>query len=186
MELEREPRRKPTPPKSTPARGPAPAPASQTTVTRTYTAPTEEIVMPNERTYAREVCVVQGILFLTIGLIGFVVTDLFSAHLSASHNAIHLASGALALWFGFDSERSARIYSFAFGAVYGALAILGFALGKPAMATVGHVAEDRFLWKLIPGVLEFGTADHILHTLIASAFILGAALKIKRVKRMKA
>ncbi|KYG68119.1 hypothetical protein AZI87_02335 [Bdellovibrio bacteriovorus] len=183
MELEREPRRKPTPPKSTPARGPTPV--SPTTVTRTYTAPTEELAMPNERTYAREVCVIQGILFLTIGLIGFVVTDLFSAHLSASHNAIHLASGALALWFGFDSERSARIYSFAFGAVYGTLALLGFALGKTAMATVGHVAEDRFLWKLIPGVLEFGTADHIIHILIASAFILGAALKIKRVKRMK-
>ncbi|KHD87580.1 MAG: hypothetical protein OM95_13375 [Bdellovibrio sp. ArHS] len=175
MELEREPR-KPTPPRSTPKS------TTQTNIQRTYSAPLQQVVVPMERTYAREVCVVQGILFLTVGLVGFVVTDLFTAHLSNSHNAIHIASGALALWFGFDSERSARIFSLTFGIIYGALAILGFALGRPAMATVGHIAEDRFLWKLIPRTLEFGTADHILHTLIASAFILGAILKLKRPK----
>jgi|GEM_PF-1362659 hypothetical protein len=132
------------------------------------------------RTFAREVDVAMGLMFIMIALVGMVVTDLMSAHLSYAHNIIHVVSGVLALVFAFRSERSARVFALSFGTVYGLLGILGFALGKPQVATVGHMAQDRFLWVLSPEILEFGTTDHILHVIFGAVFIAGALIIHKR------
>ncbi len=173
MEPEREPQR----PETTP-------PPRATPEYKTYQSKPTATFIPVQRNYSREVCVIAGVLFLVIGLVGFVVDDLLGAHLSYTHTAIFVASGALSTWFGFDSEKNARRFSYVFGTLYGLVGIAGFVLGKPGVATVANMAEDRFMWKAIPRVLEFGTADHIVHLLFAIGFLLGAALTFKSFKKI--
>ena len=132
------------------------------------------------RSYARETNITMGLLFIMIALVGMVVTDLLAAHLSYAHNIIHLVSGIAALFFAFRTERASRIFAISFGTFYGLLGILGFALGRPGTADVGHMAPDKFLWVLSPAMLEFGTTDHILHIIFGAVFIAGALIVQRR------
>lgn len=175
MEPERE-LRKPTPPKTTTPPVSTPEKSYQAQPTKTF--------LPIQKNYSQEVCVFMGVILVVFGLIGFVVDDMLGAHLSYTHNAIHVASGALALWFGFDSLKTAKIFSYTFGTIYGLLGVLGFALGKSGVATMGTIAEDRYLWKVLPTALELGTADHILHILFGATFLLAASLTFKRLQKI--
>jgi hypothetical protein len=113
---------------------------------------------------AKTVCVVLGIGFLLVGLIGFVAPSFLGAHLSAAHNAIHLLSGAVALYLGLKgSLAAARSFCIAFGVVYLALGVIGFAVGE---------GSDR-MWDLIPGTLMLGTMDHLIHVLLGAIFLVG-------------
>lgn len=165
MELEKEPR-KPTPPKAT-----APKP---------YQAQPTKTFLPTQKNYAQEVCVVMGVTFITVGLVGFVVDNLFGAHLSYTHNTVHVVSGLVALWFGFDSVKNAKIVSYSLGALYGIIGVLGFILGTQGMPTIGSITEDRFLWRIMPEALELGSVDHTLHLIFAAIFLIGASLNFKR------
>jgi hypothetical protein len=111
---------------------------------------------------AKTVCKILGVVFLLVGLIGFVSPGLLGAHLNAAHNVVHLASGAIALYFGFAGSLSgAKAFCLVFGVVYLALGILGMALGTDA---------DR-MWML--GPLHFGQADHGIHILLGVIFLAG-------------
>ncbi len=118
---------------------------------------------------AKTVCKILGVVFLLVGLIGFVSPNLLNAHLSPAHNVVHIVSGAIALYFGFAGTLSgAKMFCLVFGVVYLALGILGMALGT---------GEDR-MW--MAGPLHFGTADHGIHILLGVAFLAGG-LFTKRV-----
>ncbi|HEY6660069.1 MAG TPA: DUF4383 domain-containing protein [Pyrinomonadaceae bacterium] len=118
---------------------------------------------------AKTVCKILGVVFLLVGLIGFVSPTLLGAHLTPVHNVIHIVSGAIALYFGFAGTLSgARMFSLVFGVVYLALGILGIALGT---------GEDR-MWML--GPLHFGQSDHGIHILLGVIFLAGG-LFTKRV-----
>jgi uncharacterized membrane protein YwzB len=121
-----------------------------------------------------------GVILLSIGLIGFVMDNFLMAHLSYSHSLIHVVAGVLAIGFGYYSNQAARVYSYAAGAVFGILGIAGFIVGQRAMSTLGHIGEDQFLWVVQQNVLEFGTADHILHLLYAVVFFAGALFVVRR------
>ena len=56
---------------------------------------------------AKTVCKILGVVFLLVGVCGFVAPHLLGAHLSPAHNVVHLVSGALALYFGFAGTFSA-------------------------------------------------------------------------------
>src|SRR5262245_2686209 len=76
---------------------------------------------------AKAICKVLGVVFLILGLLGFVSPRLLGMHLSGVHNIIHLISAALALYFGFvASPSAARSFSLIFGVVYLLLGALGF------------------------------------------------------------
>ena len=121
---------------------------------------------------AKTVCKILGVVFLLVGLIGFVSPTLLNAHLSPVHNVIHIVSGAIALYFGFAGALSgAKTFSLVFGVVYLALGILGLALGSP-------VEGDSRMWML--GPLHLGTADHGIHVLLGVIFLAGG-LFTKRV-----
>ena len=127
---------------------------------------------------AKKVSTVLGVVFIGIGLLGFVWPGFAGAHLSPAHNAIHLASGAAALSFGRGSYAAARRFCLAFGAFYLALGLIGFAVGKPAetaMTMGGKPHHNSHLWALIPGRLELGDNDHVIHIALGSVFI-GAGL----------
>ena len=111
---------------------------------------------------AKTVCKILGVVFLLVGLIGFVSPNLLGAHLTTPHNLVHIVSGAIALYFGFAGSLSgAKAFCLVFGVVYLALGILGMALGTGA---------DR-MWML--GPLHFGQADHGIHILLGVIFLAG-------------
>ncbi len=125
---------------------------------------------------AKTICKILGVVFLLVGLIGFAKPDLMGTHLSLLHNIVHIASGAIALYLGFAGTLSAaRMFCIIFGLVYLLLGVLGFVLGSPgssAMAGMTGMGSDPNLWKLIPGQLELGRNDHILHVLLGIVFLI--------------
>ena len=115
---------------------------------------------------AKTICKLLGVVFLLVGLIGFVKPDLLGAHLTLAHNLVHIVSGIIALYFGFAGTLSgARGFCLAFGAVYLLLGVVGFIMGD--------AANDRML-NLIPNQLMLGTRDHAIHILLGVLFLIGA------------
>ena len=118
---------------------------------------------------AKKVCVLLGIVFILVGLIGFLpfARNLLGAHLSAAHNIIHLVSGAIALYLGLKGTlHAAKLFCLIFGIVYLLLGVVGFLLGT----------GDMKMFVVIPGRLELGTMDHIIHIALGAIFLIGALL----------
>jgi hypothetical protein len=112
--------------------------------------------------------IVFGIVFLLVGVLGFVpgVTDghmlLGIFHVNALHNVVHLLSGAVALVAGLASAAYARLYFRVFGVVYALVAVLGFVVGDG----------------LILGLVSNNMPDTWLHVAIAAvALVLGFGVK---------
>jgi len=111
---------------------------------------------------AKTVCKILGVVFLLVGVCGFVLPHLLGAHLTPAHNVVHIVSGIIALYFGFAGTLSgAKMFALVFGVVYLALGILGMALGT---------GTER-LWMV--GPLEFGQSDHGIHILLGVIFLAG-------------
>ncbi|MCU1284123.1 MAG: hypothetical protein JWO13_473 [Acidobacteriales bacterium] len=128
---------------------------------------------------AKTFATVLGVIFVLVGIIGFIKHDFMGMHLSNAHNWIHLISGFVALYFGSATDlRSAKNFDYTFGILYLLLGVFGFLLGRPAIAGAGagNMGSDSRLWSLIPGSLEFGSADHTVHILLGILFIIGAAM----------
>jgi hypothetical protein len=127
---------------------------------------------------AKTICKILGVVFLLVGVAGFAAPNLMGTHLSTAHNLVHIISGLIALYFGFAGSLSgARGFALAFGAVYLLLGIVGFIMGSPGTSSIaGMTMEDGRLWKVLPGNLELGTADHAVHILLGIVFLAGALL----------
>jgi hypothetical protein len=130
---------------------------------------------------ARMIAGFLGIVFIAIGFLGFVSPGLMHTHLSVAHNLVHLISGAMALFFAAaGSLRATRLFNGPFGGVYFLLGLAGFIAGGPGSAAVGHTGHDDRLLRVIPGVLELGTMDHIVHVVVGLLFMVGAMTVLKR------
>jgi len=115
---------------------------------------------------AKTVCKLLGVIFVIVGIAGFVAPALLGAHLSPVHNLVHLVSGAIALYFGFaGSAGAARGFCILFGIVYLLLGISGWFLG---------VGPDHMF--NIGTLLMLGKVDHIIHILLGVIFLAGGAL----------
>ena len=126
-------------------------------------------------TLIQKVCIGMGVGFILVGLAGIMMPGFMGMHLSLTHDFIHLASGALALWAGYsDDSKKAYTFSISFGTLYALLGIGGFLIGSPGYPGVGNMQADQNLLRVIPNVLEFGTVDHLVHLIIAGVFFLGA------------
>ncbi|MCI0487218.1 MAG: DUF4383 domain-containing protein [Blastocatellia bacterium] len=125
---------------------------------------------------AKTASTILGVVFIAVGGVGFVAPGLMGSHLSLSHNIVHLLSGAVALYFGLKGSLSgARMFSLAFGAVYGLLGAAGFLLGSSGTPSAGmplHETVDANLFTVIPGILELGMMDHIIHIALGVIFLL--------------
>ncbi|HEX4630611.1 MAG TPA: DUF4383 domain-containing protein [Chthoniobacterales bacterium] len=81
---------------------------------------------------AKTMAVLFGVVFLVVGILGFVpaVTKdemlLGIFHVNLAHNCVHLLSGVVALFCGMSSVGASRMYFKIFGLVYAAVAVLGF------------------------------------------------------------
>ena len=111
---------------------------------------------------AKTVCKILGVVLLLVGVAGFAAPGLLGAHLNPAHNIIHIASGAIALYFGFAGTLSgAKAFCLIFGVIYLALGVLGLTMGT----------EPDRMWMI--GGLHFGTADHAIHSLLGILFLAG-------------
>lgn len=116
---------------------------------------------------ANRIATILGIGFLLVGVAGFVAPTLLGAHLSTVHNIIHLVTGAVSLWLGLKgSPGAAKTFCLVFGAVYLLLGIAGFAAGD----------GDMRMLRVIPGQLELGTMDHIIHVLLGAIYLIGGLM----------
>jgi hypothetical protein len=125
---------------------------------------------------AKTVATLLGVLFILVGLIGFVAPGLLGAHFSTAHNLVHLISGAVSLYFGLKGTLAgARLFCIVFGLVYGLLGLVGFLLGGNTQHTIAGITHgtDSRLLQVIPGVLELGTMDHIIHLLLGAIYLIG-------------
>jgi hypothetical protein len=122
---------------------------------------------------ANTACKVLGVLLLVVGVVGFAKPDLMGTHLSIAHSIVHLVSGALAAYLGWaGSVRAASGFCLIFGAVYGLLGGDGLVMGEvgsPSADVPGP--HDSHMLHVVPGVLELGFADHVIHVLLGIAFI---------------
>jgi len=122
---------------------------------------------------AKAVCKVLGVVFLIVGLLGFVSPNMLGMHLSGVHNIIHLISAALALYFGFAASPSAaRTFSLIFGAIYLLLGALGFITPEPVIALLQ--AHET------PGGLYSLAADNIIHMLLGAIFLIAGFARSAR------
>lgn len=103
------------------------------------------------------ICKVLGFVFLLVGLIGFATPHLLGMHLTPIHNVIHLASGALALYFGFAaSDAAAHAFCWAFGIIYLLIGVLGFVAPGVVASLLGHGGMNMTAGALAP--------DNVVHT----------------------
>ena len=115
----------------------------------------------------KQIATAMGAILILVGLLGFAAPGLLGMHLHMAHNLIHLVSGALALYFGLKgSPDSARTFCTVFGAIYGALGLVGFLAGGP----------DKML-TIIPNQLMLGAADHIVHIILGAVFLFAGLYK---------
>jgi uncharacterized protein DUF4383 len=116
---------------------------------------------------AKTVCKLLGVVFVIVGVAGFVAPHLLGAHLTPPHNLVHLVSGAIALYFGFaGSYGAAKGFCIIFGIVFLLLGVCGWFLGT---------GPDH-LWHIGGELLTLGKVDHIIHVLLGVVFLAGGAL----------
>lgn len=108
----------------------------------------------------KKMAMVFGIIFLVIGVLGFIPGVTTSDHLllgifkvNAAHNVVHILSGLVALWVSMASDGASKVYFQVFGVVYLLVAVLGFTYGD----------ND------IVGLVSSNMADTWLHVVIAAA-----------------
>ena len=115
---------------------------------------------------AKTIATLLGVVFLIVGLAGFVAPGLLGAHLNTTHNLVHIISGAVALYLGLKGTlAAARTFCLVFGAVYLLLGIVGFLLGA---------GDDRMF--NVGDLLHLGTPDHVIHILLGVLFLIGALM----------
>jgi len=111
---------------------------------------------------AKTIATLLGVIFIVVGIAGFFSPHLLGAHLGKAHNAVHLVSGAVSLYFGIKGSLSAaKQFCIVFGVVYGLLGVVGYFVGSGPE----HVLELPYLM--------LGTRDHIIHIVLGVIFLIG-------------
>lgn len=108
-----------------------------------------------------------AIVFLTIGILGFIPSIIANGQLlgifevDTLHNIIHLASGILAAVAASMSVTASRLYFQVFGGIYALVAGVGFLQGDTVLNLIG-----------------VNLADNVLHVVIAAtALYIGFAMR---------
>lgn len=123
---------------------------------------------------AKRLALIFGVVFVIVGLLGYVPNPLVGPEglfmTNGAHNMAHLLIGIALIVAAMMSERASILSMHLWGAVYALLAILGFA----AAGETGHA--DLF------GLVHINGADNWLHVVLAIALI-GSALAASRTHR---
>ncbi len=139
---------------------------------------------------AKRICTILGVVLLLVGILGFVaggpMSDMTTAHLTGTHNVVHVLSGAIALYLGLKgTQAAARLFCLVFGVVYLLLGVVGYLTGGAGAPSAGVPGphSDHML-RLLPGTLELGSGDHGIHILLGVVFLIGGLLTKAYVDRV--
>ena len=120
--------------------------------------------------------VIIGIIFIAVGLLGFVpnpvIGDTENAifHADTVHNSVHITSGVLFLLFGLSTTKRASVFLKVFGLVYLLLGVLGLVnIGTSVMTT-------------LLGFLHVNGADNLLHITLGVVIFLAGCLPQRRIQ----
>jgi hypothetical protein len=101
-----------------------------------------------------------GIVFLAIGILGFVpgVTKdemlLGIFMVNAAHSVVHIVSGAIFLFASMSGAGAARLWFQIFGVVYAVVAVLGFMNGdKPILGLISSSMNNTWLHVVLAVVM---------------------------------
>ena len=118
----------------------------------------------------RTASIIIGIIFLAVGLLGFVDNPIIgdsddaTFHADSTHNIVHIVSGVLFLLVAFTAPASAGAFLKVFGLVYLALGIWGASIiGGDQMAT-------------LLGFLHVNSKDNYLHIVLGVVIFLAGML----------
>lgn len=107
---------------------------------------------------------------IALGIVGLAAPSMLGAHVGVFHNVVHVGAGALALWFARQADiAAARSFGVLLGVSYALVGAAGLLLGMPGTQLDLAGPADPRLLRLIPGALELGTADHVVHLLAGLA-----------------
>jgi Domain of unknown function (DUF4383) len=117
-----------------------------------------------------------GIIFIAVGLLGFVDNPIVGAsdtamfHADKTHNIVHIVSGVLFVLIALAAPGASAGFLILFGLVYLAIGIIGFVTkGADGMATV-------------LGFLHVNNNDNYLHIVLGIViFLAGVATRRRRV-----
>jgi hypothetical protein len=108
-----------------------------------------------------------GVVFLAIGILGFVpgITKdemlLGIFHVNAVHSVVHIVSGAIFLFASMAGAGAARLWFQLFGIIYAIVAVLGFMNGdKPILGLISSSTNNTWLHVVLAVVMlaiGFGT-----------------------------
>ena len=112
----------------------------------------------------QQVAKIFGIVFVIVGILGFVPGITYHQHLlgifhvNAVHNLIHLATGVVAYAVSRTNWRNCRLFFRIFGVIYALVGLLGFGYGmQPVLGIIANNMADAWLHILIGAVsLYFG------------------------------
>jgi hypothetical protein len=122
---------------------------------------------------AKTSAIVIGLIFIAVGLLGFVsnpiIADSHEAifHADSTHSIVHIVSGALFLLFAFGIPRYVRSFLILFGLIYLVIGIMG--MTKIADAEMTQVF----------GFLHVNSADNYLHICLGAVIFLAGILSPK-------
>ena len=114
--------------------------------------------------------IIIGIIFIAVGLLGFIPNPIIGDsekaifHADTLHNMVHVVSGILFLFFGLAVPDSAAAFMKIFGAVYLLLGIIG-------MVNMGAEGMGNVL-----GFLHVNAADNFLHIALGVVIFLAGLL----------
>jgi hypothetical protein len=120
---------------------------------------------------AKTLCKIFGVVFVLIGIAGFLRGNLLGAHLTPVHNIVHLLTGAISLYFGFaGSDSAARSFCQIFGVIYLLLGVVGFV--RPDV--IASIIQAH-------GVEAGGLApDNITHVVLGAVFLIVGLLPAQK------
>ena len=108
----------------------------------------------------KRAAMIVGVVFVVVGVLGFVeavappgadgealLFGLFAVN--ATHNAVHLLSGIVALIVGVRSEDASAIYFRALGVIYSLVAVAGLFVGSGTLMGMAHNRADLVLHALV-------------------------------------
>jgi hypothetical protein len=122
---------------------------------------------------ARVVAILLGFGFVLVGIAGFFAPALAETRQSVAHNWVHLGSGVISLLFGLcTSRRVASVFDVVFGALWLAVGLAGFVLGRAG----DPATDDPRTLRLVPGQLELSSTDHLLHIVLGILYLAGGVL----------
>ena len=111
-----------------------------------------------------------GVIFLLVGLLGFIPNPLFGKHdalfhTDTVHNMVHIVSGVLFLVFALFVPQSAALFMKIFGVIY-------FLLGVMGLLNIGSEGTTTLL-----GFLHVNGADNYLHIALGVIIFLAGMMK---------